>query len=846
MTWIRSAGAAAVLSGLSAGLLWLAESPAVWRQPMERGEKRAIAVHVAAGQAVVATVEQWEIDLTLWVRHPDGRVVRGADRGPFGLETLLFVAEVEGDYTLNVEAGAQGSKGGEYALRGLEVRRGGAAERAGVEAQERFARAEELERQPTGENQARARALYGEAAALFRASGLSVFEAQAISNEGRALDRTGRRDAAYALYMSALRIWERTGDAYGRLETLRQIGRLSGHLKENFSVVPDDAGFLAMSRELGDRRGIAHAMSVMSGHCRRERNLSEAAGWAERSVQLARQLGDKAMEARCLKSLCLVQGERGQYERAVLSARRMLSLYRDLSDVRGESASLGQIGSIFLAAKRYAEAIPYLSRQIELLRIHGDQTGLAEGLWGLAHVYMEMGDPEAAEMVQKQMISAYSKTAGQFDSAKWRSAYLGVWGPFGGRTRFLIGTARVVEALGNVDGLRAAAFGAQGKSGITESLSHLDPDTVLIETMTGEEGAEIWVADSGGVRAYQAPGGERLTALAQKVWNCYAARSECGPEAKELSGMLLGPAWPEIRGKRLVIAGDGILSYFPFGALPEPTGNSDAPILLRQEVVLVPSLTTMDLLRRRRGPMGPWTEARVLADPVYDAQDQRLNARAAAPPRLDQELVRAIEGGGLRLEKGAIPRLWNSGAEVEGLFERLPAQVERAAYSGFDATREALLKPIPRGSILHIATHGIVNEDDPELSGLVLALWNRDGRPVDGYVPIRDLASMNFPARLVVLSACQTACGRQYFGLGAFSLASEFLRTGAQTVVASSWKVNDAATAELMKLFYRHLMSDGEMRVPKALRAAQLEMRGKAQWSQPYYWAAFSAYGEWR
>ena len=105
---------------------------------------------------------------------------------------------------------------------------------------------------------------------------------------------------------------------------------------------------------------------------------------------------------------------------------------------------------------------------------------------------------------------------------------------------------------------------------------------------------------------------------------------------------------------------------------------------------------------------------------------------------------------------------------------------------------------------------------------------------------------MAIPARLIVLSACQTACGRQYFGQGAFSLASAFLRAGASSVVASNWKVSDEATSELMRLFYRHLMSDAGMRAPAALRAAQLELRRNPKWNLPYFWAAFAAHGEWR
>jgi CHAT domain len=101
------------------------------------------------------------------------------------------------------------------------------------------------------------------------------------------------------------------------------------------------------------------------------------------------------------------------------------------------------------------------------------------------------------------------------------------------------------------------------------------------------------------------------------------------------------------------------------------------------------------------------------------------------------------------------------------------------------------------------------------------------------------------PAELVVLSACQTGLGKEIRGEGLVGLARGFIYAGAARVMASLWQVNDAATAELMRLFYRRMLQEG-MRPAAALRAAQIEMWKRPQWESPYYWGAFVLQGEWR
>jgi len=119
------------------------------------------------------------------------------------------------------------------------------------------------------------------------------------------------------------------------------------------------------------------------------------------------------------------------------------------------------------------------------------------------------------------------------------------------------------------------------------------------------------------------------------------------------------------------------------------------------------------------------------------------------------------------------------------------------------------------------------------------------GRRQNGYLSLEDIYNLRLPSDLVVLSACETGLGKEVDGEGLVGLTRGFMYAGASRVVASLWKVDDAATAELMERFYRGMESGG-LRPAEALRRAQIEMWQQERWRFPYYWATFQIHGEWK
>jgi CHAT domain-containing protein len=195
--------------------------------------------------------------------------------------------------------------------------------------------------------------------------------------------------------------------------------------------------------------------------------------------------------------------------------------------------------------------------------------------------------------------------------------------------------------------------------------------------------------------------------------------------------------------------------------------------------------------------------------------------------------------------RAGFTRLAFSRQEAESIIALTPKGSGLKA-TDFSASRDLVIsQQLSQYRILHFATHGLLNSERPELSGLVFSLVDQEGNPQDGFLRLHEIYNLQLNADLVVLSACETGLGKEIKGEGLIGLTRGFMYSGAPRVVASLWNVDDLATAELMKLFYQRMLKDG-MPAGAALRAAQLELSRQKRWASPYFWAGFVLHGEWK
>jgi len=142
-------------------------------------------------------------------------------------------------------------------------------------------------------------------------------------------------------------------------------------------------------------------------------------------------------------------------------------------------------------------------------------------------------------------------------------------------------------------------------------------------------------------------------------------------------------------------------------------------------------------------------------------------------------------------------------------------------------------------------THGLANNKNPELSGIVMSMVDDKGNLVNGFFRLTDIFNLKLTANLVVLSACQSGMGENIKGEGMVGLTRGFMYAGAQRVAVSLWNVDDEGTSVLMQKFYQKMLQQ-KLAPAAALRAAQMEMMQQEKWISPYYWAAFTLQGEWK
>jgi CHAT domain-containing protein len=373
----------------------------------------------------------------------------------------------------------------------------------------------------------------------------------------------------------------------------------------------------------------------------------------------------------------------------------------------------------------------------------------------------------------------------------------------------------------------------------------LDGGTLLLEYALGEDRSYLWAVSAAAQSGYVLPPRAQIEELAGRVYagmadGRQAPNAGARAEAARLSEILLGPVAGTIAGKRLLVVADGALQYIPFAALPVP-GRTAAPVPLvaEHEVVSLPSASVLAVLRReaahRAAPSG---SVAVFADPVFEADDPRVRAAlriSGGPP------PPAAGAGG----PAAPRRLLSTRLEAAQVVAAAPPGTALSRL-GFEASREAARDPaLGRHRVVHFATHGVFDNANPGQSGIYLSLYGPDGRARAGLLSLQDIYTLRLPVELVVLSACSTALGQPVRGEGMVGIVRGFMYAGATRVVASLWKVDDEATAELMRRFYAELF---ERKLPPAaaLRQAQLAVRRQDRWQSPFYWAAFVLQGDWR
>ncbi|MFL6201149.1 MAG: CHAT domain-containing protein [Thermoanaerobaculia bacterium] len=698
-------------------------------------------------------------------------------------------------------------------------------------------------------------------------------EAAALNNLALVYERLDPPKAR-RLYDSALALGRETGNREIQAKAIGNLALLDLEAGQAGSALERSRDALGLTE--GDTGAESHLRFVMGKAYRRLGDLESSRRELEAALRLARERGDRVDEAKVIAQLARTERQAGDLPRALAHLREGIRL---LESIRAEVVE-EKLRATFLASRQDTykllidtlmalhEEQPDRGHDAEALQVSelARARTLLDILSQAGADVREGADPGLVDRERRLLADIEGLERSRLDllakgvgSPEVRDATA--------RLDAALEEHRRVEADLRVSSPRYAALTQPRPADLAEIQGEvLDGRALLLEYSLGEERSYLWAVTPTALRSFELPPRARIEEAARRWYGALVvhpqderypkAAEEARKAADELAAMLLGPVEGLLAGQPLLVVGDGALQYLPFGALPVPTPPDTAgraPLIVRHEVVSLPSASALAVLRRELAGRSPAPKTlAVLADPVFRLEDSRVIRSGRRGQQEEQEEIpgdlRTSERTSERaseIDPRQLPRLFFSQREAEAIAKLVP-EPQRFTALGFAATRSvATGGELASYRMIHFATHGLIDSRRPELSSLVLSLVNEQGEPQNGFLRLHDIYNLELRADLVVLSACQTALGQEIRGEGLVGLTRGFMYAGAARVLASLWSVDDRATSVLMERFYGHMIS-GRLSPAEALRQAQIDMSRDPRWRSPYYWAGFSLQGEWR
>jgi len=791
------------------------------------GETHLFRLQLPKGIVARVALSQFETDLA--IDTPGVHV----DTNEYGEEIAFLRSESETGTIFRVSAGPNEPHTGRFQLHVTAI-----AGDANLINQRLAAQQSEMEgltllKRRRADTNGAAAAKLEEAAELWKKSGESHREGFCRLSLGRALERVSRLRAADESYLRAITLLRESGDVGGRLDAEKAWMNLGGHVGEDRGSMAALERLLREAKEQGDRRSIGGFLASLASAHHKSGHLSEARDLLASAIQIFDAIGLQSKRAEQLVRLSGMEGSARDFEAALRFARQAVAAYRELRDEGGELSALGGMGSALGALNRLEEAAAIYSDIRNRLKERGDVSGALSPAIFLTDIALRLGNHETARNL---LIEAHDAMDLHYRRTQYPSGHFAVFG----QTAFSYvassmsdsGESFARDAFWLVDAQRSRFYTGDGKNRVRELQSLLSADTILLEySLNQNQGGQgyVWAVERDSVTAHKIPASAEAVRLGREVVARLSdTRNAVRPEnsiLRRLSELLLGPVRKQIAGKRLIFVVDEFLFQLPMGLLPDP--NESEPVMLgeRHEIIYAPGGQAVSELTRL--PRGPATSTIVVvADPVTNGLDARL--RRPLPQSVSD-----------------FPRLAYAEEEIRR-FRAAGWRNPMVELSGFEANRGTVWSHLVHAGFVHFIVHGRIDLNIPGQSGLALNSFRPSGERQDGFLRFDEIAGSQIAADIVSLAACDTAVGKVIEKFGVPTISSAFLRAGARRTVSTLWKIDDDATQELMVEFYKQLFSSAKLTPAQALWTAQMHVRKRPGWSNPYYWAGFVLSGDWR
>ncbi len=709
-------------------------------------------------------------------------------------------------------------------------------------------------------------------------------EGAALGNLGIAYHVMGNYTRAIEYYQQQLIIAQGINDRQGEANSLGNQGNAYKALGEYVKAIEYHQRTLEIKQELGDRKGEALVLGNLGNAYEALGDYTKALEYYEQTLATAQAIGDRKTEGLALRTLGIIQTNLGENGKALRYYQQSLATAQAIGDRQGEGSTLSNLGFTYYVTGDNAKAFEYCQQSLAILRSIGDRRTEAAVLGILGLVYENLDDlPRAIEYHRQSlaMVQAIGSRPGEWEALAYLGNALFKEGNLPEAEKKLQTALDVIESLrpGLDDIHKVSIFDtqaltytllqqvlvAQGKpeaaleiaergrarafvellakrlspAVAAKSTSNAAPPTIQqIQKIAREQNATlveysivpekfliqgklrgvpselfIWVIQPTGKVGFHRVDLKGLqqqkTSLRDLVLDSrYFSRPTRSQAArKQLYQLLIEPIaelLPTNPDAHVIFIPQEALFLLPFPALQDTSGK----YLIEQHTILsAPAIQVLNLTRQRR---------------------QRLTAQHSEPIQGKDALVVGNPTMPDQLEQ--LP-----GAEQEAL--TIAKLLNTKAIIGAEATKVDIVQQMPRVRLIHLATHGLL--DDINKLGVPGAIALAPSKNDNGLLTAGEILNLQLNAELVVLSACNTGRG-EITGDGVIGLSRSLISAGVPSAIVSLWFVPDTPTALLMTEFYHNLSSNTDK--AQALRNAMLTTMRKHP--DPRDWAAFTLIGE--
>ncbi len=705
--------------------------------------------------------------------------------------------------------------------------------------------------------------------------------AEQLLQQGVKHYRTRQFEAALQSLKQALAIYQEVNERQKEGVILGYIGNLYYTLGDYDKATEYQQRYLTIAREFSDRIGEAQALgNIGIGH-KGQGDYHSAISYIEKYLEMAREIKDRTGEQQALANLgnayCLI----GDCVKAIDYHQQSLALAREIKDRRGEAQALGSLGTDHYVLGDLKRAIDYLRQSLTITREIQEYLAEGQALNNLGLVLLKSGNLTEAETTLRTGIQVWESLRAGLGSndANKVSIFETQISTYILLQKVLITQNKLTQALEIAERGRARAFvellARRNTTTSDSAKSPIAPPTIgQLQQIAKEQNATlveysiinddfkingkqkpqesalyIWVISPTGDITFRSSDLQPLwqkqnTTLADLVT---VSRESIGVRAgglavvpkvdeatqtnrlQQLHQILIQPIadlLPTNPEARVIFMPQSSLFLVPFPALQDEQRKY---LIEKHTILTAPSIQVLELTRKQRQrlevtPM-QGKDALIVGNPIMPS----------VPPYPGEKPQPLAPLPGAEAEAKSIASLLNTKALI-----------------GKDATKSAITQLMPKARIIHLATHGLL--DDVRGIGSALALAPSEGRfalapdtvsspplagEINGLLTAEQILDMKLNAELVVLSACDTGRGR-ITGDGVIGLSRSFISAGVPSVLVSLWQVPDGSTAFLMTEFYQNLRQYPNK--AQALRQAMLTTM--KQHPNPRNWAAFTLIGE--